>query len=452
MSLRIFLSLVLAVSLARAEEKPVSFFNDVVPIFKKSCNGCHHPGKLKGQLDLTTYDAAIKGGKHGALIKAGDPKSSVLIEEITGEEPSMPKEGDPLTKDEIALIEKWIVQGAKDDTPASAKSLKPTEPPTYLAPPVISALAFSQDGKVLAVSGYHEVLLHSADGSNLLSRLLGESPRIESLAYSTDGKLLGVAGSAPARFGEIQIWNTASNTLEKAYKVSADSVFGLSFSPQADRVAVGCADKTVRVIAIADGKELLKFDNHSDWVFGTAWTLDGKRLVTGSRDQAIKYIEASNGQFIDDINKLIEPVICLVRHPKEDVVAYGGEMGVARTYKISDNQGRTAANRDVNLRNAFERFPGPVHSVSYNRDGTLLAVGGAGPEVRVFNSADAKRVATLKGHSGAIFAVAFNTQTNLVATGGFDGTVRIYETAKGELVKSFVPVPIKAGATQQAAR
>jgi WD40 repeat protein len=452
MKLTIVLSTLFALSLSAAEEKSVSFFNDVVPIFKKSCNGCHHPGKLKGQLDLTTYDAAIKGGKHGALVKAGDPKSSVLMDEITGEEPSMPKEGDPLSKEELALIEKWITQGAKDDTPASAKSLKPSEPPTYLVPPVISALAWSPDGKVLAVSGYHEVLLHEVAGSNLLARLLGESQRIESLAWSADGKLLAVAGSAPARFGEVQIWNTPSNTLAGAFKVSSDSVYGISFSPKADRVAVGCADKTVRILAVADGKELLKFDNHSDWVFGTLWTLDGKRLLTGSRDKAMKMIDASNGQFIDDINKLLDPVLCIARHPKEDVVAYGGEMGISRTYKISDNQGRTAANNDVNLRKEFERLPGPVHAISYNADGSLLAVGGAGPEVRVFNSGDAKRVATLKGHSGAIFALAFNSQTNLVAAGGFDGNVRIYETTKGELVRSFVPVPIKAVAAQQAAR
>jgi WD40 repeat protein len=452
MKLTILVSTLFALSLSAAEEKSVSFFNDVVPIFKKSCNGCHHPGKLKGQLDLTTYDAAIKGGKHGALVKAGDPKSSVLMDEITGEEPSMPKEGDPLSKEELAFIEKWIAQGAKDDTPASAKSLKPSEPPTYLVPPVISALAWSPDGKVLAVSGYHEVLLHEVAGSNLLARLLGESQRIESLAWSADGKLLAVAGSAPARFGEVQIWNTPSNTLAGAFKVSSDSVFGISFSPKADRVAIGCADKTVRILAVADGKELLKFDNHSDWVFGTLWTVDGKRLLTGSRDKAMKMIDASNGQFIDDINKLLDPVLCIARHPKEDVVAYGGEMGISRTYKISDNQGRTAANNDVNLRKEFERLPGPVHAISYNADGSLLAVGGAGPEVRVFNSGDAKRVATLKGHSGAIFALAFNSQTNLVAAGGFDGNVRIYETTKGELVRSFVPVPIKAAAAQQAAR
>jgi WD40 repeat protein len=448
----VLLSTIFALSLNAADEKPVSFFNDVVPIFKKSCNGCHHPGKLKGQLDLTTYEAAIKGGKNGELVKAGDPKTSVLMDEITGEEPSMPKEGDPLTKDEIALIEKWIAQGAKDDTPASAKSLKPSEPPTYIAPPVISAIAWSPDGKVLAVSGYHEVLLHDFASSNVTARLLGESPRIESLTYSADGKLLGVAGSAPSRFGEVQIWNTASNTLQGAFKVSSDSIYGISFSPKADRVAVGCADKTVRIFSVADGKELLKFDNHSDWVFGTLWTVDGKRLLTGSRDKAMKMIDASNGQFIDDINKLVDPILCIARHPKEDVVAYGGEMGISRTYKISDNQGRTAANNDVNLRKEFERLPGPVHAVAYNADGSLLAVGGAGPEVRVFNSADAKRVATLKGHSGAIFALAFNTQTNLLATGGFDGTIRVYETPKGDLVRSFVPVPLKPAAVQQAAR
>jgi WD40 repeat protein len=82
--------------------------------------------------------------------------------------------------------------------------------------------------------------------------------------------------------------------------------------------------------------------------------------------------------------------------------------------------------------------------VAYSTDGKLLAIGGAGPEVRVHNSDDAKRVATLKGHEGAIFALAFHPSTNQVVTGGFDGQVRIYETEKGELKSAFVPVPLKA--------
>jgi WD40 repeat protein len=212
------LALLLASSL-QAEDKKVSFYKEVVPIFKRSCNGCHHPGKLKGELDLTTYTSFKKGGKHGAPFKSGDPKDSIIIEEISGKEPSMPKEGDPLSAQEVALIETWIKQGASDDTPADANSFKIAGPPTYTTAPVISALAFSPDGKVLAVSGYHEVLLQDPNGSNIIARLVGESPRIESLAYSPDGKMLGVAGSAPARFGEIQIWETTSKMLVKSFKV-----------------------------------------------------------------------------------------------------------------------------------------------------------------------------------------------------------------------------------------
>jgi WD40 repeat protein len=440
---------------ARAADKPISFYNDLVPIMKRSCTGCHHPGKLKGELDLTTYTAFAKGGKHGAGFKSGEPTNSMIIEEISGDEPSMPKEGDALSKAEVALFARWIVEGAKDDTPTNADSFKLSEPPTYAKAPVISALAFSPDGKTLAVSGYHEVLIHSADGTNLIARLLGESPRIESIRYSPNGKLLGVCGGAPARFGEIQIWNTESNALVRSIKASIDSLYGISFSPDSQRVAVGGADKSVRMFSLEDGRELLKFDNHSDWIFGTTFTADGKRLLSGSRDRAMKLIDASNSQFIDDINKLLENVLCMARHPKEDLAVYGGEQGVTRIYKIAENQGRTAANNDVNLVKEYERLGGPVQAIAWSANGTNIAVGGAAPEVRVYTAGkEGKRVATLKGHDGAIFAVAFSPTTNWLATGGFDGQVRIYDfTAKtNELLRAFVPVPIKPAVTQTASK
>src|SRR5439155_12104182 len=68
----------------------------------------------------------------------------------------------------------------------------------------------------------------------ILARLLGESPRIESLAFSTNGAMLAVAGSAPARFGEIQIWDVTAKgfakpaeALLKAYKIAPDSIYGI---------------------------------------------------------------------------------------------------------------------------------------------------------------------------------------------------------------------------------
>jgi WD40 repeat protein len=424
---------------ANAADKPVSFHSDIRPIFNASCNACHKPEKLKGDLDMTSHANLLKGGKHGAGLVAGEPAKSKLVEMISGDEPDMPPDGDPLTKQQIELIERWIKEGAKDDTPAPG-SIK-LEPPTYAAPPAISSLAFSPDGTLLAVSGYHEVLLHKADGSALVGRLVGEASRIESITFTKDGKTIGVAGGSPAEFGQVQLWDPISLKLLKTFQISQDSLYGLSFDPEGKTLAFGAADKAVRRLNIEDGKQLLDFRAHSDWVLGTIFTLDGKRLVSAGRDKAVKYIDLENQRFIDDINNHLEVPVCFARHPKEEQVLYGGDLGTPRMYKISDNQGRTAGRNDTNLVMAFERQPAAVTAVAFSPDGAQIAAGSVG-EVRVYDAKTGAKVFTLSGHSGTIHAIGYSPDGTRIATGGFDGQVRLFDAKTGNLVKQFVPVPI----------
>ncbi len=436
----IFVLLSLALCAGVWADAPVSWFKDVNPIFKRSCNGCHNPNKLKGEVDTSTYTGLLKPGKHGPNFVAGQSDKSLLCLQVAGKEPEMPKEGDALSADEVALIARWIQQGAIDDTPTNAYSTRITESPVYSTPPVISAMSFSPDGHYLAISGYHETFLFDATNLTLVSRLLGEAPRIEGLAFSPDSKVLAVAAGAPARFGEVQLWDVASASEVHAWKLGSDSLFGISWSPDGTRLAFGGVDKSVRVIAAADGHEVLKFDNHSDWVFRTAWMADGKRLLSGSRDRAMKLIDAGSGQFIDDINKLLEPILSMARHPREEWAVYGGTEGGLRIYKAKENQERTDANNDVNQVRSFERQPGAVHAVAFSPDGTLLVAGGAGPEVRIYRTADGARTATLTGHTGAVFAVAFSPNGDRVFTGGFDGLVRMYDPATGHMDGIFTPI------------
>ena len=48
-----------------AEPKKVTYEDDVLPIFRDNCLKCHNPDKLKGDLDLSSFSSAIKGGGSG---------------------------------------------------------------------------------------------------------------------------------------------------------------------------------------------------------------------------------------------------------------------------------------------------------------------------------------------------------------------------------------------------
>jgi len=113
---RALLALLLLAGPAAAQDKPVSYKNDIVPIFAKSCNECHNEKKKKGKLDMSTYEALVKGGKKGKPWIDGNPDKSMLVEMIKGDKPEMPEDGDPLKPEQVALIARWIKEGAKDDS------------------------------------------------------------------------------------------------------------------------------------------------------------------------------------------------------------------------------------------------------------------------------------------------------------------------------------------------
>lgn len=431
-------------SAAGALDGKVSFSKEISPLFRRSCTACHQPQKSKGGLDLTSHAAALTSGKHGPEIRAGDPLGSRLLKEITGDEPAMPEEGDPLTAAEVAQISRWIAQGAIDDTPEGGAVHRLSSPPVYHALPAIGALAWTPDGSLLAVAGWHEVVLHDGQGTGIVARLVGESPRIESLAFSPDGTQLAVSGGAPSEYGEIQIWSLSTRKLIRFIRTTGDAVFGVSWSPDGQRVAIGGADKIVRAFAADTGAEIMKCDNHIDWVLATAWSQDGARLVTASRDRALKLLNVSNGHLIDDVNRQGDPLMALARHPRENLVVCGTEKGESRIYRMEPRGGRLAEGDDKEngfVRN-LERLPGALQALSWSGDGSLIAAGSSAGEVRVFRAADGGRQSTLKWTGGPVFSLAFQTNGPILAVGGYDGQVRLFNAENGTLLRTFDAVPV----------
>jgi Tol biopolymer transport system component len=424
-----------------AAEDPVSFQKQIKPILARQCTGCHQPASRQSELLLTTYDGFQKGGRKGPAFVAGKPDESVVIGYLTGKiSPSMPFGGKQLATEQIDLFKRWILEGAKNDAPAENVETTKLRPAIYYAPPLITALAYSPDGKILAISGYREILLHDGAGG-LQARLQGLSQRIHTLAFSPDGKTLVGVGGDPGRFGEVQIWDLASRKQRKSVVLTTDTLSGADFSPDGTKLVFCAADKSVRMLDVETGKEIRKMDHHEDWVFAAVFGIDGKRIVSVGRDRAAKLIDASNGQFIENVNLLKEPLAAIARHPKKDWVLVGGQERVPYLYRMDRPRAMRIAD-DSTLIRKFEKQDGPILAVAISADGQYAAVGTETGDVHIYNMETGERTGSCGGHQGGIYSIAFQPDGKSMVTAGFDGTVRIY-SLDGKMAKSFVPVPLE---------
>ncbi len=454
------MALGLPLATVRAETPPstpnaISYFRDIRPLFQVHCQGCHQPAKPLGGYVMTQRDSLLRGGESElAAIVPGKPDESYLLEQLVAVEgrAAMPKDQPALHETEIEKIRQWIAAGAVDDTPASVGvTIDAEHPPTYEANPVITALDFSPDDALLAVSGYHETLLHKADGSELVARLIGQAERIEAVAFSPDGKHLAVAGGSPGRLGELQVWGVAEQNLKYALAVTYDTIYGASWSEDGTKIAFGCGDNTLRAINAEDGQQILYQGAHDDWVLDTVFSKQGDYLISVSRDRSMKLVEVATQRFVDNITSITPGALkggldSVDRHPQKDELLIGGADGVPKIYQMIRTQERRIGD-DFNLIKAYEGVPGRIYDVDFNADGSRFVVGsslnGTG-EVRIYETDSGKLLAKMEGQQGAIYAVAFNTAGTVVASAGFDGLVRLNDASSGKLLNEFSPVPVQA--------
>jgi len=117
MSSRVFSLLVpvtfLAAGMARADTRELSFEHDVRPILKTHCTHCHGEEESpKGGVDLRLrrfMDKPLEDGGH--VVVPGKPDLSEMV--LLIREGEMPKKGKKVSPEELAVIERWVAQGAK---------------------------------------------------------------------------------------------------------------------------------------------------------------------------------------------------------------------------------------------------------------------------------------------------------------------------------------------------
>jgi mono/diheme cytochrome c family protein len=118
---RAFLALALPACAAAAQADKVDFAAQIAPILKERCVKCHGAKEQEGDLRLDRRGDVFHDRKDDWVIVPGKPDDSTLVRRIeldADDADVMPAEGDPLERAQIALIRRWIAEGA--DWPEAA--------------------------------------------------------------------------------------------------------------------------------------------------------------------------------------------------------------------------------------------------------------------------------------------------------------------------------------------
>ena len=134
--------LLAAVTDSPGETPGITFDADVRPALVHRCGACHTSASAQQGLRVDTVAALLRGGQSGPAVIPGDPDSSLVVLQVTGEDPAMPPVGEPLEPSAVAALKAWIEAGAMAGAESSEVAASPgwwsLQPWLKAAPPQTS--------------------------------------------------------------------------------------------------------------------------------------------------------------------------------------------------------------------------------------------------------------------------------------------------------------------------
>jgi WD40 repeat protein len=410
---------------------------------------------------MTTFDRLMKGGDKGEPVVAGKPEESLLWTLASGtESPRMPPKeaGAALPKEKVALIERWIKEGAKFDGPSPQTDLvaelrkrwqPPTPPAVYAYPSIVRSLAFRPGGKHVIVGGYHELLAWDLDAGKLERRIRTRAERTNAMVFLPDGQLV-VAGGRPGQEGDVRIYDleggkpavengvafvdgvdAKAGVLTRELMQTDDEILCLALSPDGKKLAAAGCDRIIRVWDIPSGFTLEQsIENHADWVFGLAFAPDSKHLLSSSRDKTAKVWDLAARESVLTFPDHQNGVYHVASSPDGKQAVSCGEDGQVRIWNAAGEGKQIRAGKQDK----------PVFKVLYHPKKPVLISCGADHSIRLWTP-DNLQNRPLTGHSDWVYALALSPDGALAASGAWNGEVRIWKIDDASLVKAFQASP-----------
>jgi len=227
----------------------------------------------------------------------------------------------------------------------------------------VSALAVTPDGTGYIQGSQAGVVLRSFSNDNE-ERLASQLQHVHALAFSADGKTLAVAGGTPGEAGVVELWSWPAPKLLGKLEGHDDLVYDVAWLPTTATLVTASADRTVRLWDTKTREVTATLTGHSGTVLALAVAPDGTLLCSGSADHTIRVWDARSGKLLRSLTNHLGPVHSLAfRARKNDEPLTLASAGGDATVRLW----QPAVGRMLRI----VRHPVAVYAAAWDPDGRL---------------------------------------------------------------------------------
>ena len=302
----------------------------------------------------------------------------------------------------------------------------------------LSDIAYSPDGKQIAVVSTTGIWCYDANTGAELSLLTGNAHPIDSVIYSPDGSTIAGISSA-----QVDLWDTATqqhSTLFDIYEITGNisEITGVAYSPDSNTIAVsmdtwngGNPYVTVNLYDVVTGEIKATLAKHpgtsrsgiAGIINSLAYSPDGNTIVVSNR----LIDDFKNGNLIVTVN-LYDVA---TGETKATLTGFRGRY-IELAYSpngdtIAGWNGDTASLWDVDTGRTKATFKGGIWSLTYSPDGKTIA-GANRHTIWLWDAGTGQAKATLKGDNEHILALAYSPDGNTIAVGDGIGIVQLWDS------------------------
>jgi WD40 repeat protein len=291
----------------------------------------------------------------------------------------------------------------------------------YGAP--VWSVAFSADGRYFAwsvLSG--EVWLKDRSTAEISRLQEGPMSSARALAFSPDGRVLAVAGGGP----RIRLWETATRSELDALEVGGEVTKSIAFAADGITVAVGQESDgddraAVTIWDFADRRRLAELAGHNAGVSALVFSPDGALLASGDARGIAKLWDVGVRRERATL-RAGDCCIMAVAFSADGRALASCQLGgtVVRFWDAASGQphGELAA-------------PEGAHTLAFSPDGKWFALGQSEGIATLWDRELRRKLGLVRTGGGRIRSMAFSNDGEQLATGDEAGGLRLWEVRAG---------------------